>query len=130
MSRRTTLPIALFLLFAAVALPAPAAPGIFDSDLLARAWGWLDRLWSPTANAAPADRPEGRAPRGIWAENGVCIDPDGKPRAGCSAAPVLSDGGSCIDPAGRPGCAALVIQAENGSCIDPNGKPGAAGCAR
>ncbi|HEV7671453.1 MAG TPA: hypothetical protein VGS22_23280 [Thermoanaerobaculia bacterium] len=128
MSRRTTLPITLFLLFAAVALPAPAAPGDFASDLFARAWGWLDRLWSPTANAAPAGRSEGRTPRGIWAENGVCIDPDGKTRAGCSAF-IWAENGVCIDPNGRPGCAASSVQAENGSCIDPDGKAGA-GCAR
>jgi hypothetical protein len=130
MSRRTTLSIALFLLLAAVALPAPAAPpGNFAPDVFARAWDWLDRFWSP---AAPAGRAEGRGTgRWIWAENGSCINPDGKPvGAGCSAAPLLSDGGSCIDPNGGAGCATFVIQAEGGSCIDPDGKPGAAGCAR
>ncbi len=134
MSRRTTLSIALFLLLAAVALPAPAAPGNFTSDLLARAWAFLDRLWAPAANTAPAGRPDGRGPlRGIWAENGVCIDPDGRPAGGCSAAGVQADNGGCIDPNGRPagaGCAAAPVLSDGGVCIDPNGGPAGAGCAR
>jgi hypothetical protein len=103
MSRRTTQSIALFLLLAVVALPAPAAPGAFASDLPSRAWDFLDRLWP---RAMPVDRPEGRGPRGIWAENGSCIDPNGRPGgAGCSAAGIWSDGGGCIDPDGKPGAA-------------------------
>lgn len=126
MSRRTTLSITVFLLLAVVAPPAPAAPGSFASDLLARAWSFLDRLWPQT---------EGRGPvRALWAENGSCIDPNGRPAgaAGCAAV-IWSDGGSCIDPDGKPGgagCSANILWSDNGGCIDPNGKPGAAGCTR
>ncbi|HXU29774.1 MAG TPA: hypothetical protein VN851_04270 [Thermoanaerobaculia bacterium] len=123
MSRRTILPVALFLLLAAVAPPAPAAPGYFASDFFARAWDFLDRLCA---------HGEGSGPRGIWAENGSCIDPDGRPAGAGCAAVIWSDGGSCIDPNGKPagaGCSAFFVQADGGSCIDPDGKPGT-GCAR
>ncbi len=131
MSRRTTAPLLVLLLLASVAHAAQAAPfGSFAAgpDLFARAWDFLERLWKPSPSPGVGESRGGS--RAIRANNGMCIDPDGKPAAGCAGQVIWSDGGVCIDPDGKPaaGCAGQVIWSDGGVCIDPNGKP-AAGCA-
>ncbi|MEP7010235.1 MAG: hypothetical protein ABJC13_07930 [Acidobacteriota bacterium] len=111
MSRRTTISLVVVLLFlASVAPSAYAAPSgtlAGGADLFARAWSFLERLWPQGVDAA---EPESRAGvRAIWANNGACIDPDGRPAgAGCAAQVLWSDGGGCIDPNGKPAASACA----------------------
>ena len=116
MSRRTTASLVVLLLLAFVAPAAHAAsPGSFfeGPDLFARAWSFLERLWGPASSAAePGESPGGA--RAIWANNGMCIDPNGRPAgAGCAGAQAFgADGGVCIDWDGQQGAA---------SCADLSG---------
>ena len=88
MKRAAGLALAAMLLAGA---PAAAAWGPGDVGFLARAWQWVQSL---------------------WAENGLCIDPNGAP---CVAG-ASSDNGPHIDPDGQP-----LANGDDGWCIDPNG---------
>ncbi len=111
MSRRTTSSLVVFLFLASVAPAVYAAPSgtlAGGADLFARAWSLLERLWPQAADSAEPENRGGARP--IWDNNGVCIDPNGRPAGGAS-------------------CAAEIFWPDGGVCIDPNGKPGASACA-
>ncbi len=65
--------------------PKPAATVAHEGSFGARAWQWVQSL---------------------WAEQGGCIDPDGKCTSAVSAPQADTDKGGCIDPDGR--CAASL----------------------
>jgi hypothetical protein len=112
MSRRTNASLVVLLLLTSIAPAAHAAPSAFSfdaQDFFAHAWNFLDRIWAPAVASANPGESRGGI-RAIWANNGMCIDPDGRPAgASCAGAQVFrSDGGSCIDPNGRPGAVACA----------------------
>lgn len=117
MSRRTTASLVVLLLLASVAPAAHAASlnSFFAGpDLFVRAWSFLERLLVPASSAAgPGESPEGA--RAIWANGGMCIDPNGRPAAaGCAGSQVIwSEGGACIDSDSQQGAA---------SCADLSGQ--------
>lgn len=118
MSRRTTASLVVLLLLASVAPAAHAASlnSLFEGpDLFARAWSFLERLLVPASSAAESGESPGGI-RAIWANNGACIDPNGRPAgASCAGSQAFgAAGGVCIDPDGRHGAASCADQSGQG----------------
>src|SRR5262249_53706999 len=95
----------------AAAAPLRPAPG---ASLWQQAWAFLF----------------GGGLTSLWAEEGGCMDPNGKPTSYAQASGLTSlrgEDGSCIDPAGRsrPGAQAsrlVSLRGEDGGFMDPNGQ--------
>ena len=65
----------------------PAAAVAHEGSFVTRAWQWMQSL---------------------WAEQGACIDPDGKCANAATVPTAHTDQGGCLDPDGR--CAASPHQ--------------------
>ncbi len=100
------------LLIAGLAAPASASPW---SDTWEHLAGWFARtplgaLWA------------GPAPRQILGNEGMMVDPSGRPVqavGGGTPQQVLGNQGMMVDPNGRP----VQILSDEGMMVDPNGVP-------
>jgi hypothetical protein len=67
--------------------PKPAVAAVYGGSFVTQAWQWVQSL---------------------WAEQGGCLDPNGKCASAVSTPQADTDKGGCIDPNGR--CAASLRQ--------------------